>query len=1166
MFARTACSLVALLGIALPLAAQNRQLFVLPPGDGSTAVSILNPDNLNTVATVQAANDAYKVLRQPGVPGKSYIVGRSSAATLTVVNAANNVLTTIPIPSGSSDAVMTPDGRRILLVSTSSPQLTVVDTASDAVTLTLPIASGAQSVVLNFDGTRAFTLSQAGALVTAFDLQNFQQAGTLILPSEVTQLSALSFGPNGLLYATTVNRLFEIDPRTVQLAKPLGLPYTGNPGGPALVTQDGTRAIMANATPIFGGSSVLLFDLSGTTIPQAVNLSGINITQLQLLSNNSAIGYSQASNAFYQFVWNPLGSGTLTIAGLPAINPGQTLRGLAVTNEYPTSRFGYLAFENGVYRFDAQTNSVVSQGVIAGPTGRLAYVTQPTSNTPANLQAINASQFVLPGTNSLPLVVRVLDAGGLPVAGVRVNYTTNQSNAVLNTAQATTNNDGYAQAWVTVPNQTVNFPVIASIDGGFTQVFTLLVNSSNQPGGGTGGTGAVSVAGGNGQLVLSRTPSLKPLQVRVRDNQGNPVFGATVSWTITNGGGSLTVTESTTDANGIASTNFIGQLLLSTLSSFATSTVAANTSLGSVNFTVITIPERASNDPFRPNGRPIIRQQVPNPGTVELSGALGTTIKGAFQFQIVAGGGPFLLGPIPGVGISAIAEDVERGPQVVCDGDPLSDNTGTVTCDLKLLTRTGTGKILVTIGGTEQFTFSVTITPGAPGRVTALQGNNQRGVAGRQLPQALIARVDDGFGNLLNGVEVTWRVVSGNATLVQTVNRSSNGLIINASGQGELSSGLVSTGVVLGSSPGDTRIRAQVSSTVFADFTVTTDVAYGGLTRVSGDGQSAAFNTAFADPLVVRVTDQNAQPLAGATVNFSTTGDLRLSSATATTDSQGLARITATAGPTAGSYQVSATISGSTLSPAVFSLTVRPPGPNITSIVNGAGFANTGVAPCGIATINGTNLAPGVTGTLSGQSLLGTLALTLNNTTVTFGGVTAPIVSIINLNGVEQINVQVPCDAVPGTSPVTVRTGTTSGNFNATIRQTAPGIFETIEGSLKYAVAQRPNGSFISPTNPALRGERVRVTVSNLGQTSPAALTNVSGTPGQRAIAEIVVGLNNEGVEVVSAEYAVGQNGLYIITFTIPANSPTGSRPLVVASTGSDGQTLYSNNSVIEVR
>ena len=1165
MFVRTASSLIALVSLALPLAAQTRQLLVLPPGDGASRnVAILNPDTLSQIASVQAATDAYTAFIQPGVPGKTYIVGRSSSNTVTVVNSANQVVTSLNLPSGSTDAVMTADGRRLLVVSNQSPQLTVIDSSSDAVTLTLPLPAPGQSIVTNFDSSRAFVLSQQGAVVTAFDLTNFQQVGTLNLASEATQLSALSFGPNGLLYATTVNRLFEIDPRTLLLTKPLGLPFTGNPGGRALVTADGTRAVMTNPTPAFGGSSLVLFDLSGTAPPQGLVLGGIVFTQLRLTSNNSAIAYSPGANQYYQVTWNPLTSNTLSIVGLPVTT--QAVRGFAVSSEFPSSRFGYLGIDNVVFRFEVATNTVSGQTPVAGLTGPLALLRQPSPNPVNNLQGINVSQFVAPGGTSLPLVTRVLDQEGNPVAGVRVSYATNQTGAVLNAAQATTNPDGYAQAWVTVPSQNVNFLVIASIDGGFTQAFTILVNQSGNPGGG-GASGQVSIAGGNGQLVVSRTPSLRPMRVKVVDAQGNAVFGATVTWNITNGGGTLTSSESTTDANGIATNNFIGQLLLSTLSSYATSTVAANTSLGSVNFTMITIPERADNDPFRPNGRPIIRQLVPNPGTVELSGPLGSTIKGAFQFQIVAGGGPLLLQPIPGVGIQATVDtEPTVGPQVACDGDALSDNTGTVTCDLKLSNRTGVANVTITIGGLENFQFQVTVTPGAANRVVALQGNNQRGLAGRQLSQALIARIDDGFGNLLNGVEVTWRVVSGNARLVQTVSRSSNGLIVNAQGQGELSSGLVSTGVVLGNTPGDSKIRAQISNTVFAEFTVTTDVSFGTFVRVSGDGQSAVQNTAFADPLVVRVTDQNQAALAGATVTFAASGDLRLSSSTATTDAQGLARITVTAGPTVGNYTVSATISGSNLPAVAFSLAVRPPGPNIRSILNGAGLADSGVAPCGIATITGSNLAPGITGTLSGQSLLGTLALTLNNTTVTFGGVTAPIAAISNINGVESINVQVPCEAGLGSLPVVVRTGQTSGTANVTVRPTAPGIFETIEGSLRYAVAQRPNGSFVSPSNPALRGERIRLTVSNLGQTSPTALTNVVGTPGQRATADILIGLNNEGVDIVSAEYSVGQNGLYIITFTVPMNSPVGPRPLVVAATGSDNQTVYSNNSVIEIR
>ena len=74
-------------------------------------------------------------------------------------------------------------------------------------------------------------------------------------------------------------------------------------------------------------------------------------------------------------------------------------------------------------------------------------------------------------------------------------------------------------------------------------------------------------------------------------------------------------------------------------------------------------------------------------------------------------------------------------------------------------------------------------------------------------------------------------------------------------------------------------------------------------------------STAFALPLRALVVDSSMNPLAGVTVVFSAPGSgasAALSAATATTDGQGIASVTATANATPGAYQITAGISGTT--------------------------------------------------------------------------------------------------------------------------------------------------------------------------------------------------------------------------------------------------------------
>jgi uncharacterized delta-60 repeat protein len=99
------------------------------------------------------------------------------------------------------------------------------------------------------------------------------------------------------------------------------------------------------------------------------------------------------------------------------------------------------------------------------------------------------------------------------------------------------------------------------------------------------------------------------------------------------------------------------------------------------------------------------------------------------------------------------------------------------------------------------------------------------------------------------------------------------------------------------------------------------------ITAVSGSGQSATINSAFAGALQSKVTDVNGNPIGAVVVTFTApangaSGAFANNSATTTaaTDANGIASASFTAGGTAGLYSVSASINGGAPS-TVFSLT-----------------------------------------------------------------------------------------------------------------------------------------------------------------------------------------------------------------------------------------------------
>jgi hypothetical protein len=100
--------------------------------------------------------------------------------------------------------------------------------------------------------------------------------------------------------------------------------------------------------------------------------------------------------------------------------------------------------------------------------------------------------------------------------------------------------------------------------------------------------------------------------------------------------------------------------------------------------------------------------------------------------------------------------------------------------------------------------------------------------------------------------------------------------------------------------------------------------------------QSAAINTAFANPLAVFVTSPFGDPVQGGTINFGVTpasggASAKLSAGTATIGAGGLARVTAAANGTTGSYTATASASG-VATPAVFSLTNLSQAVSVTGV------------------------------------------------------------------------------------------------------------------------------------------------------------------------------------------------------------------------------------------
>jgi uncharacterized protein (TIGR03437 family) len=339
------------------------------------------------------------------------------------------------------------------------------------------------------------------------------------------------------------------------------------------------------------------------------------------------------------------------------------------------------------------------------------------------------------------------------------------------------------------------------------------------------------------------------------------------------------------------------------------------------------------------------------------------------------------------------------------------------------------------------------------------------------------------------------------------------------------------------------------------------------LTIISGNNQTAVTGTAFATPLVVQA-NSGSDAVPGDVVQFGATGPVTLSLLTALTDARGQAQAMVVAGSTAGPATVTASLGGLT---ATFNLTVIPAGPMLTgkSFYNGADGVQGSISPCGTATIIAPGLAPAIQGYAAG-TVVGALPYQLANATVSFGKIAAPILTVAHTGGQESIVFQVPCEITPGTVPVTVQVGGGASTTSINVLAASPGIFGSVmsDGQTR-AVLTRPDGSFVSLQNPARRGETDRLYTTGLGVVTPALASNSIPVPGtdSLAVGQVIVGINNAGVQVVGARAAPDRIGVYEITFQVPLDAPTGNDiVLSVAVNTPGGSTAFSGGSRIPIQ
>ena len=235
------------------------------------------------------------------------------------------------------------------------------------------------------------------------------------------------------------------------------------------------------------------------------------------------------------------------------------------------------------------------------------------------------------------------------------------------------------------------------------------------------------------------------------------------------------------------------------------------------------------------------------------------------------------------------------------------------------------------------------------------------------------------------------------------------------------------------------------------------------------------------------------------------------------------------------------------LTQAGVQIVLPPPSIPPNGVVNAASF-ELGLVPGGLVSIFGVNLSQGINGTVlpDGET-------TFRGISVSMGGVPAPLVSISNIQGQEQINVQAPFELVVGETLVEVDNNGHRGEVMIPVFDAQPGIFEIPlgPGGTLVGAAIHLDGDLVTSNAPAVPGEIVSLFLTGGGQVDPPVATGAFGpVPPPVTVLPTLVRVADVSAKVWFSGYAPGFFGLYQINLEIPLTIPPGRLHSLVVEIG----------------
>ncbi len=683
-----------------------------------------------------------------------------------------------------------------------------------------------------------------------------------------------------------------------------GMAQTSCTLGPAA----GAQTFVAESSPVY---TPVTFDATATVAGKA---------SLSLLSGDGQTAAAGAALA------NPLSVIARTADGSPAPNvpvqfegPGNCVATAPATGADGTvSATCTLALSAGIQQFTA-----TSAGLSGSP---VTFNEKATPVSAATIAAVSGfGQHAAPG-NSLPnpLVVAVVDASGAPVPGVSVAFA-GPSGTICGPNNVQTAVDGTASTSCFV-GTAPGLEVFTATAPGFAGSPVVFNETVDLPG------CTLSIVSGDNQSGTAGQLLPQPLVVNATCDPGTPVPGAVITFS-SDDGRSVTAT---TRADGTASVS-----------------AHADTKAGPITFTASS--DAFSNSPitFHATAVADVATQIFAKSGSGQSAPVGSALPAPLVVLLSDQYG----NPVPGVNVSwATADSGSCAASATTTG---ADGFASVICTVG--PKVGTQVFNASVRGLQgsPIVFKELATATGPGKLSIVSGDNQSGAVALPLPNPLVVKATDAFGNPSAGVVVTF--AGGNGCAPASTTAGADGIASSNCTSGNTASAQTFTASATGLSGSPLTFHATATAGKAAL-----------LTEVSGSGQKANIKTRLATPLVVFAADKFNNPVAGVTVAWATQDDGSCAPSSALTGADGKASSSCTTGSQAGTEIFTASADGLFGSPLLFQEFLFAGGPAQIIPFSGGGqtgVVNTAVQPITAHVIDaGGNPVAGVTVTFTQQN------------------------------------------------------------------------------------------------------------------------------------------------------------------------------------------------------